>query len=94
MTGIVRRLFFKKETLSETGKIIGVHIGFEFDAVHHYLRRSEGVYDFAQRRWVKRSVSFFGCQLSGLTCQLETTRVLVKYHDQTEVIALRNRVLS
>lgn len=101
---------FKKESVDTQGALSVVCVGWECTLLKNVqagVRRSEGVYDFVQRRWKSRTVSLLGCALSDLQLSLELSRdrqrvarAVVRYGDDsargirtTEVVKLRNRVL-
>lgn len=101
-----QKCIFCLERLDTFGNAMTTSVGWEVITNNKKgeLRRSEGVYSFSEKRWVKRSTSNFGSGITALQVKLtppsnesRITRVLVTHQSDgsecDEIIVLRNRVV-
>jgi|SRR5579862_528006 len=95
---------FAKSSIDEKSRVPKTCVGWY--AVKNGLQRWEGEYDFKERRWKKKTTSFYGCPITQVKFNVYTQEVNKKYVDLVEIsytvfqekehhdyVRLRNRVL-
>lgn len=96
-----------KQGLDDAGTMVVAAVGWEIikdKRGRALLRRNEGTYDFAAKKWTKRSASHFPSSISDVSIKLLLNKDRVSVHRiklsylsenrrQDETIVLRNRMI-